>query len=221
MQKSLFLSTTCLLVCAATSLSNLSTVKAHVTPVGLTNEHNGMALDDIDGNTGSLKIAMFERFTSQAIKVIMLAQEESRRLGHNFVGTEHMLLGLIAEDTSVAGKVLKSQGINLENTRIEVEKIIGRGSGTINVEIPFTPGAKRALELSLENARELGHDYIGTEHLLLGLVQEKEDVGAKVLENLGVDLSKVKPQVIKMLEKTPKVPTSSRQFSPNMNAIRQ
>ena len=192
-----------------------------MTPGGLTNERNGESFDDIDGNIGSLKIAMFERFTEKAIKVIMLAQEESRRLGHDYVGTEHILLGLIGEDTGVASKVLKSQGINLENARIEVEKIIGQGSGTINVEIPFTPGAKRALELSLEQARELGHDYIGTEHLLLGLVQEKEDVGAKVLENLGVDLSVVKPQVIKMLEKTPKVPTSSRQFSPNMNAIRQ
>ena len=108
---------------------------------------------------------MFERFTEKAIKVIMLAQEEARRLGHNFVGTEQILLGLIGEGTGVAAKVLKSMGINLKDARIEVEKIIGRGSGFVAVEIPFTPRAKRVLELSLEEARQLGHNYIGTEHL--------------------------------------------------------
>lgn len=210
MQKSLFVSTTCLLVCMVTSLSSLSTVEAHATPIGLSNDRNRESFDNINGDTGSFKIAMFERFTEKAIKVIMIAQEESRRLGHNYVGTEQLLLGLIQEDTGVASKVLKSQGINLENARIEVEKIIGRGSGIVAVEMPFTPRAKRVLELSLEQARELGHNYIGTEHLLLGLVQEKEGVGVRVLENLGVDLSVVKPQVIKMLEKTPKVPTSSK-----------
>lgn len=112
---------------------------------------------------------MFERFTEKAIKVIMLAQEEARRLGHNFVGTEQILLGLIGEGTGVAAKVLKSMGVNLKDARIEVEKIIGRGSGFVAVEIPFTPRAKRVLELSLEEARQLGHNYIGTEHLLLGL----------------------------------------------------
>lgn len=100
--------------------------------------------------------AMFERFTEKAIKVIMLAQEEARRLGHNFVGTEQILLGLIGEGTGIAAKVLKSMGINLKDARVEVEKIIGRGSGFVAVEIPFTPRAKRVLELSLEEARQLG-----------------------------------------------------------------
>ena len=148
---------------------------------------------------------MFERFTEKAIKVIMLAQEEARRLGHNFVGTEQILLGLIGEGTGVAAKVLKSLGVNLKDSRIEVEKIIGRGSGFVAVEIPFTPRAKRVLELSLEEARQLGHNYIGTEHLLLGLIREGEGVAARVLENLGIDLTKVRTQVIRMLGETAEV----------------
>ena len=100
--------------------------------------------------------SMFERFTEKAIKVVMLAQEEARRLGHNFVGTEQILLGLIGESTGIAAKVLKSMGVNLKDARVEVEKIIGRGSGFVAVEIPFTPRAKRVLELSLEEARQLG-----------------------------------------------------------------
>ena len=154
---------------------------------------------------------MFERFTEKAIKVIMLAQEEARRLGHNFVGTEQILLGLIGEGTGVAAKVLKSMGVNLKDARIEVEKIIGRGSGFVAVEIPFTPRAKRVLELSLEEARQLGHNYIGTEHLLLGLIREGEGVAARVLENLGVDLSKVRTQVIRMLGETAEVSAGSGQ----------
>jgi ATP-dependent Clp protease ATP-binding subunit ClpC len=153
---------------------------------------------------------MFERFTEKAIKVIMLAQEEARRLGHNFVGTEQILLGLIGEGTGVAAKVLKSMGVNLKDARIEVEKIIGRGSGFVAVEIPFTPRAKRVLELSLEEARQLGHNYIGTEHLLLGLIREGEGVAARVLENLGVDLSKVRTQVIRMLGETAEVSAGSQ-----------
>ncbi len=148
---------------------------------------------------------MFERFTEKAIKVIMLAQEEARRLGHNFVGTEQILLGLIGEGTGVAAKVLKSMGVNLKDARVEVEKIIGRGSGFVAVEIPFTPRAKRVLELSLEEARQLGHNYIGTEHILLGLIREGEGVAARVLENLGVDLAKVRTQVIRMLGETAEV----------------
>jgi ATP-dependent Clp protease ATP-binding subunit ClpC len=142
---------------------------------------------------------MFERFTEKAIKVIMLAQEEARRLGHNFVGTEQILLGLIGEGTGIGPKVLKAMGVNLKDARVEVEKIIGRGSGFVAVEIPFTPRAKRVLELSLEEARQLGHNYIGTEHLLLGLIKEGEGVAARVLENLGVDLSKVRSQIIHSL----------------------
>nr|YP_009541787.1 Clp protease ATP binding subunit [Neogoniolithon spectabile]AYR05996.1 Clp protease ATP binding subunit [Neogoniolithon spectabile] len=142
---------------------------------------------------------MFERFTEKAIKVIMLAQEEARRLGHNFVGTEQILLGLIGEGTGIAAQVLKSMNVSLKDARIEVEKIIGRGSGFVAVEIPFTPRAKRVLELSLEEARQLGHNYIGTEHLLMGLVREGEGVAARVLENLAVNVSSIRTEVIQML----------------------
>ncbi|CAL5222379.1 g4734 [Coccomyxa viridis] len=142
---------------------------------------------------------MFERFTEKAIKVVMLAQEEARRLGHNFVGTEQILLGLIGESTGIAAKVLKSMSVNLKDARVEVEKIIGRGSGFVAVEIPFTPRAKRVLELSLEEARQLGHNYIGTEHILLGLLREGEGVAARVLETLGADPSKIRTQVIRMV----------------------
>ena len=135
----------------------------------------------------------------KAIKVIMLAQEEARRLGHNFVGTEQILLGLIGEGTGIAAQVLKSMNVNLKDARIEVEKIIGRGSGFVAVEIPFTPRAKRVLELSLEEARQLGHNYIGTEHLLMGLVREGEGVAARVLENLAVNVSSIRAEVIQML----------------------
>ncbi len=152
---------------------------------------------------------MFERFTEKAIKVIMLAQEEARRLGHNFVGTEQVLLGLIGEGTGVAAKTLKSMGVNLKDARAEVEKIIGRGSGFVAVEIPFTPRAKRVLELSWDEARQLGHNYIGTEHLLLGLIREGEGVAARVLENLGVDLNKVRSNVVKMLGESKPQATAS------------
>ena len=152
---------------------------------------------------------MFERFTEKAIKVIMLAQEEARRLGHNFVGTEQVLLGLIGEGTGVAAKTLKAMGVTLKDARVEVEKIIGRGSGFVAVEIPFTPRAKRVLELSWDEARQLGHNYIGTEHLLLGLIREGEGVAARVLENLGVDLNKVRSNVIKMLGETKPTQTAT------------
>lgn len=157
---------------------------------------------------------MFERFTEKAIKVIMLAQEEARRLGHNFVGTEQVLLGLIGEGTGVAAKTLKSMGVTLKDARAEVEKIIGRGSGFVAVEIPFTPRAKRVLELSWDEARQLGHNYIGTEHLLLGLIREGEGVAARVLENLGVDLNKIRSNVVKMLgESKPQTTTSGSSSS--------
>jgi len=159
---------------------------------------------------------MFERFTEKAIKVIMLAQDEARRLGHNFVGTEQILLGFIGEGTGVAAKVLKSLGVNLKDSRVEVEKIIGRGSGFVAVEIPFTPRAKRVLELSIEEARQLGHYYIGTEHLLLGLIREGEGVAARVLENLNIDLTKVRTQVIRMLGETAEVGTGASTTKGNL-----
>ena len=139
---------------------------------------------------------LFDRFTERAIKAIMLAQEESRRLGHNFVGTEQMLLGLIGIDNGVAAKVLKSLGVNLKDLRIEVEKINGRGSGFVANEIPFTPRAKRVLELSLEEAHQLGHNYIGTEHLLLATESEVESIALHVLENYGVDVQKIRMHVM-------------------------
>ena len=145
---------------------------------------------------------MFERFTEKAIKVVMLAQEESRRLGHNFVGTEQILLGLIGEGAGVATKVLKSMGVNLKDARMEVERIIGRGSGFVAVEIPFTPRAKRVLEMAIEEARDLGHSYIGTEHILLALLEEEDGVATRVLENLGVDLSKVRSEILGQIGET-------------------
>ncbi|XP_056693121.1 chaperone protein ClpC1, chloroplastic [Spinacia oleracea] len=143
--------------------------------------------------------AMFERFTEKAIKVILVAQEEARRLGHNAVGTEQIFLGLVGEGTGIGAKVLKSMGINMKNARLEVEKIVGRGGGFIPVEIPFSPRAKHVLELSLEEARKLGQNYIGSEHLLLGLVSEGEGVAARVLDNLGVEAKEIRKQVLSMM----------------------
>ncbi len=147
---------------------------------------------------------MFEHFTSEAIKVVMLAQEEARRLGHNFVGTEQILLGLMGEGNGVAAKVLTDLGVTLKDSRLEVEKIIGRGSGFIPPEIPFTPKVKSLFEQSFKEARTLGHNYISTEHLLLGLTEAGEGVAAKVLQNLGVDLQDIRTAVIRYLgEETP------------------
>ena len=142
---------------------------------------------------------MFEHFTSEAIKVVMLAQEEARRLGHNFVGTEQILLGLMGEGNGVAAKVLTDLGVTLKDSRREVEKIIGRGSGFIPPEIPFTPKVKSLFEQSFKEARTLGHNYISTEHLLLGLTEAGEGVAAKVLQNLGVDLQDIRIAVIRYL----------------------
>ncbi|NJL65584.1 MAG: ATP-dependent Clp protease ATP-binding subunit [Methylacidiphilales bacterium] len=142
---------------------------------------------------------MFEHFTSQAIRVIMLAQEEARRLGHNFVGTEQILLGLIGEGNGVAAKVLSDMGVTLKDARREVEKIIGRGSGFVPPEIPFTPKVKSLFEQAFKEARTLGNNYISTEHLLLGLTEAGEGVAAKVLQNLGIDLKDVRTAVIRRL----------------------
>jgi ATP-dependent Clp protease ATP-binding subunit ClpC len=139
---------------------------------------------------------MFERFTEKALQVIMIAQEESRRLGHNFVGTEQILLGLIGEGSGVAYKVLKASGIIIKDARLEVERLIGRGSGFVAVEIPFTPRAKKILEMAMEQARDFGHSYIGTEHLLLALLEDKNGVGTRVLTNLGVNVAKIKTEIL-------------------------
>ena len=142
---------------------------------------------------------MFERFTDRARRVVVLAQEEARKLHHNYIGTEHLLLGLIHEGEGVAAKALESLGISLEAVRQQVQEIIGQGQGPQQGHIPFTPRAKTVLELSLREAQQLGHDYIGTEHILLGLIREGQGAAAQVLVKLGADLSRVRQQVIQLL----------------------
>jgi ATP-dependent Clp protease ATP-binding subunit ClpA len=142
---------------------------------------------------------MFERFTDRARRVVVLAQEEARLLNHNYVGTEHLLLGLIHEAEGVAAKALELLGIRLEVVRAQVEQIVGRGQRAPTGHIPFTPRAKKVLELSLREAKQLGHNYIGTEHILLGLIREGEGVAAHVLVKLGADLSRARGQVIGLL----------------------
>ena len=143
---------------------------------------------------------MFERFTERARRVVVLAQEEARMLNHNYIGTEHILLGLIHESEGVAAKALESLGLSLEAVRAEVEEIIGRGQAEPTGHIPFTPRAKKVLELSLREALQLGHNYIGTEHILLGVIREGEGVGAQVLRKLGADLNRVRLKVIALLQ---------------------
>src|SRR5881398_2238188 len=142
---------------------------------------------------------MFERFTDRARRVVVLAQEEARMLSHNYIGTEHILLGLIHEGDGIAAKALESLGISLEGVRSQVEEIIGQGQQAPSGHIPFTPRAKKVLELSLREALQLGHNYIGTEHILLGLIREGEGVAAQVLVKLGADLNRVRQQVIQLL----------------------
>jgi ATP-dependent Clp protease ATP-binding subunit ClpC len=143
--------------------------------------------------------SMFERFTDRARRVVVLAQEEARLLNHSYIGTEHILLGLIHEGEGVAAKALETLGISLEAVRAQVEEIIGQGGSSPSGHIPFTPRAKKVLELSLREALQLGHNYIGTEHILLGLIREGEGVAAQVLVKLGADLSRVRQQVIQLL----------------------
>src|SRR5712675_790774 len=143
---------------------------------------------------------MFEKFTERARQVIVLAQEEARMLNHDYIGTEHLLLGLIHEGEGVAARALESLGVSLEAVRAQVEEIIGQGQQALSGHIPFTPRAKKVLELSLRESRQLGHDYIGTEHLLLGLLREGEGVAAQVLVKLGADLNRVRLQVIQLLQ---------------------
>jgi hypothetical protein len=142
---------------------------------------------------------MFERFTDRARRVVVLAQEEARLLDHNYIGTEHILLGLIHEGEGVAAEALERMGVSLEAVRAEVERIIGRGIEIPSGHIPFTPRAKKVLELSLREALQLGHDYIGSEHILLGLLREGDGVAAEVLTGLGADLGRVRQQVTEIL----------------------
>jgi hypothetical protein len=146
---------------------------------------------------------MFQRFTDRARRVVVLAQEEARLLNHNYIGTEHILLGLIHEGEGVAARALESLDISLEAVRAQVEEIIGRGAEAPGGPIPFTPRAKKVLELSLREALQLGHNYIGTEHILLGLIREGEGVAAQVLVELGAGLDRVRQQVVQLLSGYP------------------
>src|ERR671933_781121 len=142
---------------------------------------------------------MFERFTERARKVVVLAQEEARHFNHNYIGTEHLLLGLLREDEGVAARALSSLNVTLDEVREQVESIVGYGEEGTGAQAPFTPRSKKVLELALREALQLGHNYIGTEHILLGLVRESEGVAARVLSNLGVDPDKVRREVVRML----------------------
>jgi ATP-dependent Clp protease ATP-binding subunit ClpC len=164
-------------------------------------------------------MSMWEPFTERARRSIVLAQEEAQRLGNNYIGTEHILLGIISEGESLAAKVLESLGVNLSKVRQEVEAIVGRGGQTVQQEMVFTPRAKRVIELAFEEARQLNHNYIGTEHLLLGLIREGEGVAARVLTNLGVDPAKVRMQTTSLLgaEGQPAAPKGMRK-TPTLDA---
>src|SRR3989338_3673540 len=155
---------------------------------------------------------MFNKFTERARKVILLAKQEAKRFNHDYIGTEHILLGLLREGEGVAAAVLQSLGMNLNNIRLEVEKLVQIGPTTVvSGDLPFTPKAKKVMELAMEEARTLGHNYIGTEHLLLGLIREGEGVASQVFMNMGLDLEKVREEVIKLLGST----TPGAQFDPS------
>jgi ATP-dependent Clp protease ATP-binding subunit ClpC len=142
---------------------------------------------------------MFERFTDRARRVVVQAQEEARTLNHDYIGTEHILRGLIHEGGGTGAKALESLGISLDTVRQQVQEIIGQGQHAPSGHIPFTPRAKKVLELSLSESKALGHQYIGTEHILLGLIREGDGVAAQVLVELGADLNRVRQQVIQLL----------------------
>jgi ATP-dependent Clp protease ATP-binding subunit ClpC len=146
---------------------------------------------------------VFERFTDRARRVVVLAQEEARMLNHDYIGTEHILLGLIHEGDGMAAKALESLNISLEAVRRQLEEIIGQGQEAPSGHIPFTPRAKKVLELAFREARDLGHDHIGTEHILLGLVREGRGVAAQVLQNLGADLDRARWTVLQILRDYP------------------
>jgi ATP-dependent Clp protease ATP-binding subunit ClpC len=157
---------------------------------GCGEERNDKQLNDRD---------RFGRFTERARKVLSLAQEEAQRLQHNYIGTEHLLLGLVREDEGVAAKVLSNLGVELNKVRDAVESIIGRGDRVVLGEIGLTPRAKKVIELAVDEARRLNHHYIGTEHLLLGLIREGQGIGAGVLESFGLSLQEVRAQTMQIL----------------------
>jgi ATP-dependent Clp protease ATP-binding subunit ClpA len=149
---------------------------------------------------------MFERFTDRARRVVVFAQEDARLLDHNYIGTEHILLGLLREPEGIAARALSSLGIQAETVRARVEEVVGRGKKAPTGHIPFTPRAKKVLELSLREALAFGHNYIGTEHILLGLIREGDGVAAKVLVQLGADLDRVRQAVVDLLGEVPSTP---------------
>ena len=160
---------------------------------------------------------MFERFTERARQVVVLAQEEARTLKHNYIGTEHILLGLLREEEGLAARVLESLDITVERVRAQVVRIVGSGEEVTSGQIPFTPRAKKVLELALREALSLGHNYIGTEHILLGLVRENEGVAARILLDFDADSEKIRNEVIRMLSgprRTPPGPGAARPASP-------
>ncbi|WP_037343109.1 Clp protease N-terminal domain-containing protein, partial [Saccharopolyspora rectivirgula] len=166
---------------------------------------------------------MFERFTDRARRVVVLAQEEARMLNHNYIGTEHILLGLIHEGQGVAAQALEVLGISPATVRDHVAEMVGRGESTAGGHIPFTPRAKKVLELSLREALQLGHNYIGTEHILLGLIREGEGVAAQVLVKLGADLNRVRQQVLQLLssaevEEPEETTTQAQPANPGLSA---
>src|SRR5213593_3645496 len=142
---------------------------------------------------------MFERFTERARQVVVLAQDEARTLNHNYIGTEHVLLGLLRQEEGVGARVLETLGVTLEDVRAQVARIVGEGEEVASGQIPFTPRAKKVLELALKEALSLGHNYIGTEHILLGLVRENEGVAARILLDFDADSEKIRNEVIRML----------------------
>lgn len=154
----------------------------------------------------------FDKFTDRARKVLSLAQDEAQRFGHNYIGTEHLLLGLIAEGEGLAARVLEDMDVELAKVRTAVEFVIGRGDRPIVGEIGLTPRAKRTIELAIDEARRLGHNYLGTEHLLLGLIREGEGIAAGVLESLGCNLAKVRETTIKVISSPPR-PTEPKRPS--------
>jgi ATP-dependent Clp protease ATP-binding subunit ClpC len=142
---------------------------------------------------------LFERFTERARQVVVLAQDEARALKHNYIGTEHILLGLLREEEGLAARVLESLDITVEEVRAQVARIVGQGDEVTTGQIPFTPRAKKVLELALREALSLGHNYIGTEHILLGLVRENEGVAARILLDFDADAEKIRNEIIRML----------------------
>ncbi|HEY7030344.1 MAG TPA: Clp protease N-terminal domain-containing protein, partial [Thermomicrobiales bacterium] len=164
--------------------------------------------------------SQFDKFTERARKVLTLAQEEAQRFNHNYIGTEHLLLGLVREGDGVAARVLGNMGVQLPKVRSAVEFIIGRGEGAVIGEIGLTPRAKKVIELAIDEARRLNHHYIGTEHLLLGLVREGEGIAAGVLESLGVNLEKVRTQVMQVVNQSSGYSQSKQQTkTPYMDAL--